>query len=74
MLEFGRALSEYHAPVQKNTVHDKPIDSMSAGEVLRLIYVTGTEEPNAAPDPYAFGGGLNNLTAAEVRSLTPEEG
>lgn len=49
--------SEYGGKIQRNTVMPKDPEALTAGEQLRLVYRTGTENPDADPDEDAFIGG-----------------
>lgn len=49
--------SEFTGETQRNTVFPKPEEAVKSTDLLRLIYVTGTEQIDAPPDPQAFTGG-----------------
>lgn len=52
--------SEYGGKIQKNTVYEKDESALTASEKLRLIYRTGTEDPQAPVDDRAFLGEVKN--------------
>lgn len=54
-------MPEFNGLTRRNTIFPKGEDAVESTDLLRAIYITGTEDIEALPDPHTFQGGVNGF-------------